>query len=148
MSITAWTPEYRATNADPDRLAMREREDCTVVALSHAADISYADAWCVLDDEGRVPRRGTYYQNLHRALLGFGREARLIPFESPLYRRARTVRTLERHIPKAGVFLAYTSRRSHVLCIRDGYVHDWSRGRLNRIAEVYEIVPFRLEHAA
>ena len=50
--------------------------------------------------------------------------------------QARTVRTLARELSK-GTFIVRT--REHVLCLRDGVVHDWTSGRRHQIKAVYEV---------
>lgn len=49
---------------------------------------------------------------------------------------AATVTTIARELPK-GTYLVATDH--HVLCLRDGVVHDHTEGRRTRIESVYEV---------
>ena len=51
--------------------------------------------------------------------------------------KGRTIKSIEPHLPKRGVYLIQTS--SHVLCVRAGQVHDWTRNRQHRITHVHHI---------
>ena len=50
---------------------------------------------------------------------------------------AKTIKTLADYIPSRGIFLVETT--SHVLCVRAGKIHDWTKNRRHRITQIHRI---------
>lgn len=107
-----------------------ERNDCAVIAISQACDITYKESWEIFAKNGRKPRTSTDQDLIYRVIhqLGFSYQKVKV--------KAKTIRTLERELGE-GVFLVRVS--GHVLCIRDGVNKDWTKGRLHRIEAVHRI---------
>ena len=113
--------------------ALGESNDCSVIAVAAATSSSYEVSWEAHLMSGRRRRKRSSYESTFDAL-------RLLGFEAVRVRhfKARTLVTLERELPKRGVFLVFV--RGHVLCARAGRIHDWSAGRRHRIRWVYRVV--------
>jgi hypothetical protein len=110
---------------------LNETRDCAVKATAIAAQIPYDQAHAALRAEGRKSRRGTFPVQYKNALQRMGFILRTITV------RSKTVRTIGRELWR-GTFLVQT--RGHVLCVRDGQVHDWTDGRMHRVVEVTEVM--------
>ena len=135
----------------------RETNDCTVKALAIATGKTYEQAHGALALRGRNFRKGTTLSTMFLALsdLGFTHEEiyrRAFADSEHLYppdkerakkmrrtrwAKGRTMKSIQPHLPKRGVFLISTS--SHVLCVRAGQVHDWTSNRKHRITHVHHI---------
>jgi len=113
--------------------AAGERLDCTVKAVAIAAYLPYTYAAALLEKFGRKYRDGFSVAGVKKAM-GF--------IDRPLVRvtdqfDAKTFRTLERQLPKRGIFIITSS--SHMACARAGTIIDWTSGRLHRIEHVYRV---------
>jgi len=140
----------------------RESNDCTVKALAIATGKTYEQAHGALALRGRNFRKGTAMFNVFHALRDFGftekevyRHSAIQKAEGFYYQncektqeiakkmrrtrwaKGRTIKSIEPHLPKRGVYLIQTS--SHVLCVRAGQVHDWTHNRKHRITHVHHI---------
>jgi hypothetical protein len=113
--------------------AMNEQRDCAVRAVAEAAGVPYRRVHSLFTKHGRKPRHRTPLQITRKVLDELG--VRLVDASGEI--RARTVRTLEKELPSACVFLVRV--RGHILCCRDGRIDDETRGRLNRIREIYRV---------
>jgi hypothetical protein len=114
-----------------DRDLLRERNDCAVIALAVASQISYADCHRYLAQNGRRLRSASgrtveLYQNVLDMVQ--------VPREEWA---GRTVRTFAANCD-AGTYIVMTS--GHVLCVRHGVAEDWTSGRLHRITRVWRVV--------
>jgi len=56
---------------------------------------------------------------------------------------AKTIKTLADYIPSRGIFLVETA--SHVLCVRAGKIHDWTKNRRHRITQIHRISRIKQE---
>lgn len=112
---------------------MKETRDCAVKAVAFSCDISYEEAHAALKAAGRKNNKGTPNHLTRKVLKQQG-------FKTEKYEhRAKTVRTLARELRFVrGTFLVWT--RGHILCIKDGKVMDWTKGRLHRITSVERVV--------
>lgn len=102
-----------------DRLRREETNDCTVIALSNAARISYLEAWMAMRDAGRPPGRGL---NILVWLPVFEEYVDMVP-QDDLCRKK--VSTLLKELPKKGTFVIRVYR--HVLVYMDGEVFGVGR---------------------
>lgn len=109
------------------RTALGEASDCTVVALSLAANVTYFKARSVLMKNGRKNRHGATIETQNKSYADLG----INLVEWPV--KARTIKTLPKELPNDYTFLVYTTRFRHVLCIKNGNVLDWTEGRRHRV---------------
>ena len=123
------TEDFTTILADAKRTG--DNRCCAPIAVALVAGVKFRTAQSWLAKLGRRKGRGTPRSITHRALRDHGFTLRRL---ERLEKRCRTVRTLEREIGKR-TLLVHTSR--HVLAVVDGKVHDWTRGRLHRIQEIY-----------
>jgi len=160
------TKEWRRVCARSDKWG--EENDCTVKALAIATNSTYEKAHGALALRGRSYRKGTSMGRVFDTLKDWGYTVKTeynrfdierserwkdedmtnsfitdIHEKANKWRRsrwakARTIKSITKHLPKRGVFLIETSR--HVLCVRAGEVHDWTDGRRHRITDVHRII--------
>lgn len=139
--------------------AIGEKRDCAVIAISIFCDVSYNEAHEALARAGRKPGHGTYrfmQAQAVRELTGKNfvahdvEEKFWVKEKTEFERNIRskypekyntknlTVKQIEKfpeawaHIKNALIFV-----RGHVLCLRDGVVHDWSKGKRMHIEEIW-----------
>lgn len=108
-----------------------EKNDCAVKAVAAATEVDYFEVRKVMAALGRRSKKATPQVITKKSLriLGFLLEDVTKRF------RSRTVRTLEREMKsERGAFLIWV--RGHVLCVRDGTVYDWTRGKCHRVIRV------------
>jgi hypothetical protein len=118
--------------------AFDERDDCTVKAVAVVCDIDYKDAHELLAHYGRKHRKGAVdCETTWPALNSLGVKMVEVKLSS-LPKHPKTIRTLERVIPKNGKYLVNV--RGHIVAISDGEVIDWTRDRCYRITSLYKIV--------
>lgn len=108
-----------------------EKNDCTVKAVAVLANLPYNYAHAALAKVGRKRGKGPTWGNFFKVLRNLNLWYERVEIEG------KTVRTLEKNLPKKGRYLITV--RGHVLAAVDGKVHDWSSGRLHRINKVYKI---------
>lgn len=113
-----------------------ERNDCAVRAIAVVLDIEYDEAHRMLEQQGRQHRRRTKTAMTVDALVAAGYEPYPV---TEKYIGASTIRTLGHYLRPDDVMLVFT--RGHVLGIRDGFVHDWTKDRLHRIKAVWKLRP-------
>lgn len=127
-----------------------EHNDCAVVAVSIAADVSYEKALAVLTIHGRKPRRGTPVWVTERAMeeLGFNL-IRIDPkdFIKRNYRGAfARLKNVTTHHPRRHPVAWDANKRymlrtrSHILAVKGGKVRDWTINRALRVETIYEVV--------
>lgn len=151
---------YQKINKRSDK--WRESNDCTVKALAIATGKTYEEAHGALALRGRNYRKGVAMAMVWHALkdLGFTKKEvyrhSLIRISDSVHRylneekqeiakkmrrtrwaKGRTMKSIEPHLPKRGVYLIQTS--THVLCVRAGQIHDWTQNRKHRITHVHHI---------
>ena len=151
---------YRKMSKRSDK--WRESNDCTVKALAIATGKTYEEAHGALALRGRNYRKGTTMAKVFGALRDFGFTEKIVYRHSDVtksendwwrgcettqetakkmrrtrWAKGRTMKSIEPHLPKRGVYLIQTS--SHVLCVRAGQIHDWTHNRKHRITHVHHI---------
>lgn len=113
--------------------ALNEKLDCAVIAWSVLTGMPYEDSLAVIATEtGRKPGGRTPNNKMASAYEKYGYILKEVLVSS------RSIRALEKELT-VGEYLVFIQRRRHVLAIVDGIVHDWTRGRLNRPYEVFEV---------
>lgn len=130
--------------------AFGEKNDCTVRAISLAAGISYAEAHALLAAEGRKQGHGVHFKSMFipmLARLGFHAQRvnlhEIIATYPGVHSGLKNVTThhparFAKVWPK-GTFIMFTAR--HVLAIKDGVNHDWTKGRAIRCESLWRITP-------
>lgn len=127
---------YRRARAESKRYG--EKADCAVVALSIALKAPYSLIRDQLTYRGREPGKGTPQSMLESVIITEHQRVMINRTREFRAKGVKTVNNLRGALPKRGIFIVYTAR--HVLCARNGEVHDWTDGRRHRVQEVYEIV--------
>lgn len=95
-----------------------EKNDCSVVALSHALDITYEEAYKMLDGAGRRKNKGWYTIEFFQYCGFNGWKHETTKFARG--KRPTEMEFAESH-PK-GRFLVYTE--GHLIAVVDGVIHD------------------------
>ena len=140
-----------------------ESNDCTVKALAIATGIPYEQAHGLLALRGRSYRKGTSMSSVFSAMkelgwtattvvdrkkiefhdrwIGLGHKTNTDDKVKKMKKHrlypAKTIKTLPDYIPSRGIFLVETA--SHVLCVRAGQIHDWTKNRRHRITQIHRI---------
>lgn len=109
-----------------------EKNDCTVIAVSIVTGRPYDEVHAALARHGREPGKGTNSSVYLAVIREFG--CSVIPER---HEHCKTVKTAERYLPRHGTFLVRT--RGHVLAVRDGKVHDHSRGSCRKVIDILRI---------
>lgn len=112
---------------------LNETRDCAVKATAFACEISYEETHAALKAVGRKHRKGTPNHLTRKVIKKHGLKT------EKYEHRAKTVRTLARELRFVrGTFLVWT--HGHILCIKNGKVMDWTKGRLHRVLFVERVV--------
>lgn len=113
---------------------MREKNDCSVKAVSILCDVPYKVAHKALQRAGRKTGRGVTEFAIEWAISMLGFTTDLVRVD------ALTVTTLE-HDPEVqkGYYLAIV--RGHIASIVNGRVEDWTRGRRHKVLSVRQVTP-------
>lgn len=122
-------------------LRHNETADCTVRALSIAADISYDEAHQICEDLGRPHRRG-FRMPVEQCFKLAGCVATKVDhtYRSSYGTHQMTVATVAKRFPRG----SYIARiRGHVLAIVDGQVQDWSVGRRFKLNGLWRVTKQR-----
>lgn len=142
--LIATSNEYRAMSQEADKL--NENNDCAVRAISIATDTPYKTVHELLERMGRIKRKGTRTQIIERAvkILGFRMEHVPASYFIDRYPRKNIANVTTHHpdrfpqVWKDGhTYLIYTP--GHILCVKDGVNHDWTRGRAIRATGIFRI---------
>jgi hypothetical protein len=120
------SPVYSAMQATSK--GMHENNDCCVFSLAIACGMSYENAHATLAAKGRKPRQGTLAIHVTNALK--------VDEVTQFLKDVRTIRTLQDKNLK-DCYIILTSQ--HMLCMKDGIVHDWTQDRLHRIQKIYRV---------
>jgi hypothetical protein len=148
IARVAKSAEYIA--ARTDSAVVGERKDCAVVAVSVAAGVAYEVALAALTAAGRRPGQGTYFHHTVAALTALGFRVESVRTRDILDRYPsphHNLQSLTTHhpdrFPKAWkdgqTYLMRTA--GHILCIKDGVNHDWTRGTARRAVDLHRVVP-------
>lgn len=142
--------DYRSLHFESNKLG--EANDCAVVAVALACDVSYAAAHARLVELGRKLRKGTRRTLTENAIRSFGFTVRYWSFRERVAMvdsypepHRRVLKSITSHHPRrfpaawanVGTVLLFSAR--HVLCFKKGTVLDWSINKALRINEVWEI---------
>ena len=129
---------------------MGETKDCAVRAVSIATGVPYPEVHAYMEQKGRKDRRGTTDGVINSTLTHFGFKVAYVNYSSLMELRPKghreVLKNLTTHHPDRfpGVFdpkktyLLYA--RHHVLCVKGGVNHDWTRGKSRRVLSVYEVI--------
>ena len=129
--------------------AYRETNDCGVLSIAIACNVSYKDAHEALAKAGRKNRQGVYVNQITAAIRSLGFKTRNCDpreFISQYPANHKNLKSVTSHHParfnkvwKNGKSYVMCSR-SHALAIADGRTHDWSEGRSLRARFIFEII--------
>lgn len=137
--VLAWKPD--ATAPQPEvtgweawelaRACAGEAEDCVPRAFAAATGMPYAESIALHHKWGRKPRKGMQRIRYEKCWHAQGWQ-----MGADIGFKGKTVRTLLRDVPqlRTGIWMVHV--RAHVLCIRDGVIHDWARNRLVRVQSI------------
>ncbi len=123
------------TSTPTDKLNS-ERKDCTVCALSQAAEVPYQTAFAICERAGRIAGKGAHIAPIMQEAQKHGIEFKRLALPS----EAITTRAISFIWPKGTYYLA---TRKHAFTLRDGVVLDNGGLREHRnewLAEVWELV--------
>lgn len=124
--------------ADKGSIAIGERNDCSVKALSIVADIHYGIAHKIMKIGGRKDGCGSTVASLMAALAVLGWKNTEVTDSV----NAKTIKKVSSDPAfSTGRFLIYT--RGHIVSVIDGKVEDWSEDRALRIKKVWKIEPVK-----
>lgn len=112
-------------------IALGERNDCAVIALSIACGVPYDKAYAALKKHGRKDRGLSYDDQIKGALRDLGWA---IIKEIPV--TGVSTKTIEKH--QFGQRCLVSSTK-HISAMVDGTHHDWSAGSRKRVRCVYVI---------
>lgn len=127
----------------------RETNDCAVRAVALATDTPYETVLDLLTRMGRLSRKSTQTSILERAVELLGYKMQYVPdhhFIRQYPRAHQRLKHVTTHHPDrfkkvwadGNTYLMYTA--GHVLCIKNGTNHDWTRGRSCRSEGIYRVV--------
>jgi hypothetical protein len=145
------TPTETFAKLKDESWALGENNDCTVKALAIAANIPYVEAHALLAAKGRKKGQGAYTYQYHQILrdLGFVLTRVNIDEIQAKYPRSKTGGYIYKQLTSHHMDLypefwndgrVYLLQMSgHVGAVRDGKIHDWTKGRAKRIQSVYRI---------
>ena len=115
---------------------INEHNDCAVKAIAVVCNIKYQDAWKLASKFGRRFRGRTSSKTVTiPAIRSKGFDCEIL--ENHKMNKAKTIKSLEPLIPSRGVFLVFT--RGHILAIRGGEIHDWTKNRRHRVIAILRI---------
>ena len=129
---------YQDLQTSAIRSQFNEHNDCTVVAVTLTAEVSYEEAHAALKTAGRRNRCGAYAHQQEKALLALGAKIEKIPTPRKPNGRGYPTKTIGKALGR-GNFYVFVSR--HAVAVINGEVQDWSAGRAKRIVTVWKITP-------
>lgn len=144
----ARTNDFIALTAD--REEHNEHNDCSVIALALATGLPYAKTREALRARGRKDRDGVSIVHILDALEDLGWttvHVGKMKFINQYPGHHRTaLKNVTTHHPDrfpevwrdGNTYLIFTA--THVLCVKDGVNHDWTRGRAKRAWRIYKVV--------
>lgn len=110
---------------------------CAVVAAAIAADVPYEFARGLFHGKGREPNKGTPMEITVDALKSLDWH-----LERVYGHAGKSIQTIRKQL-KTGVYLVRT--KSHILCLREGVIEDWTKNRSLRVVEVLSVVRWRCQ---
>jgi hypothetical protein len=128
--------------------AAKENNDCSVVAIAAACDISYDDAHKAMKAEGRKDRQGALTSDILKAVKAVGFKAKKVDPQKFIKQYPGVHSTLKgvttHHMdrfPKAWddgkTYLLFTKR--HIGAVVAGVNIDWTKGSSKRAVAIYEV---------
>jgi len=142
------TEEFHKAN-DAGHL-LGDANNCAVIAVAVATGESYDKVHAMMLEEGRKLRRGTrmtitekVLERLGFLLLSLPRKNFIDRYPAP---HRNVLRSITTHHPArfnkvwadGNTYLFSTG--GHILCVKNGVNHDWTKGRAKRVRVVYEVV--------
>lgn len=111
-----------------------ETNDCAVKAVASACYQEYSDVLKMFYKAGRKPRSRTLRTITIAVLKSLGRETVDVTKDY----HAKTVTSIKGELVGNENLLVCV--RGHILSVRDGEVHDWTKNRRHRIQSIYKVV--------
>ncbi len=108
-----------------------KKADCAVRAICNTTGAEYDTVEAALLKAGRKINRGTYPDQIRKAIITLGFQIRERRFT-----KGTTIASAPREFP-GGAWILFV--RGHFAAIVDGNVIDWSEGRRFRIKHAYHI---------
>lgn len=136
--------KYRTMAAESGR--RKEKDDCAVIAVAMALNVSYEKAHRMCAELGRPDGKGMTTAAL---IILFKRELNLSEIKPAdmiaRYPKAhRILKSVTTHHPERfnkvwrdGRYILFCN--GHVAYVDNGVTHDWTRGRAKRVWKIYEI---------
>ena len=128
-----------------------ERADCAVRAVAIVCDVSYQESLAVFTKLGRKPGHATPTKTISQAIEALGKKPKKLSF---IEYRQMVAKYPGKHALKQYITTHHPDRfpqvwrdgktylfftRGHVLCIKNGVNHDWTRGRSLKVTHIWEI---------
>lgn len=142
--------DHRYVAALHASIARGEKNDCSVVAFSIVADVSYDEAHKAMKRQGRRDHAGMYYceAGMVRELRALGLNVSRIDPEDFIRQypgNHKSLKSVTTHHPArfkkvwsdGATYLFFTA--DHVAAVVDGNCCDWSIDRALRVTEIYKI---------
>ena len=129
--------EYNKVRRSSYRAKLNEVDDCSVVALALACEVSYEEAHSWLIEQGRELCGST---SIHSVLTAARENGfRVDRFSNVLQPNGSryTQRPIGKFL-KTGKHLCST--RDHIFAVIDGVVEDWTHGKFERIQLIYDVI--------
>jgi hypothetical protein len=131
MSIT-----YKSCVPVSDKF--REHNDCTVKAIAIATNTPYIKAHHVMDDLGRVKRRGIR-ASLWESTFAKETLAKLNYSHTVVKSQVKTISTLPNYLDPTKNYVVLV--RGHALAVVRGVVQDFTAGSKRRVLSIWEVKP-------
>lgn len=131
--------------------SLGEKADCAVRAIAVACNVPYETAHAKLCELGRRHGRATHTTEIRSAICELGGRVQEYSFKQY---REMVAQYPGKHCMKQYITTHHPDRfpkvwrdgktylfftRGHVLCIKDGVNHDWTRGRSMKVTHIWEI---------
>lgn len=146
MALPLASAKYASLSAETRRF--KETNDCGVKAVAAATGASYSDVHARFAAKGRKRRSGVINYWIRNVLVDMGYGVGQVPTRDTTRlmleamgktgNKTLTVGQIDKHpeVWQDGrTYLIFTP--GHVACVVDGVVHDWTRGRRNRIEAIW-----------
>ena len=108
-----------------------ERAMCTVIAVAITADVSFGKAQAAMARAGRKKGCGAPMSVMFKALHELGYAGKVAPHTG------KTMRTILADADPSKRYIVEVA--GHVAAITEGAIQDWSKGRMKRIINLFEI---------
>lgn len=136
--------QYRKSSSE-----VAEANDCSVMAVATACNVSYDKARKALRDAGRITGHGAYNSTICQAVLNLGfayKRVELSEIKQKMHAKdyhckRLTFRQIYKHRdcwPQEGRFLVFT--KDHVVGYQNGVIEDWTENRQKGINCMLQIL--------